>query len=671
MENRNSRLDRRTLAVMCWALSMVIGASGATRAGATGHELGELSSLRLEDLLNVEVVSASRYAQRAADAPAAVTVITPAEIKAFGYRTLADILRAQRGFHVTYDRVYSYAGVRGFAPPGDYNTRLLVLVDGYRTNDALYDAGLIGNEFPIDLDLVERVEVVRGPSSSVYGNNALFGVINVITRRGADIKGLEVAGARSSYDTKDGRVTFGRKLDNGLDFVVSASGLKSGGPTLTFPEFAAINNGVASGTDHERYSKIFAKVAYGPFSLTASHSERNKGTLPGYYGVTFNDPANVWQDRFSFLDLAYYRQWATVEVQARTSYGEYWFNGDNYFPAAPSVLFKDTGTAKWWGADLKGVYTGIARHKIVAGVEYQNNFHLQQLNRDVNPLTVYVDDRQRTTRYGIFLQDEFAFARNWLLNAGLRYDKTTNQDAEVNPRAALIFRPWQQTTVKLLYGTAFRAPNTYEAHYEYPGFQIRNPNLQPEKIRTLEAIVEQRLTARTKLSVSGYRYHMDGLISLVIDPVSGLNQFQNVNSVKADGVEVELDHVSAGGARLRASYTHQVAEDVLGAALQNSPRHLAKVNFATPLFGNRVMLGVEGQFVDKRLTALGETGSYSVGNLTLTWRPAKAGPELSASIYNLFGQRFADPVAFDPNVPTRDVVQQNGRTFRFKLEQRF
>src|SRR5437867_11878528 len=133
---------------------------------------------------NVE--NACNYRQKASDAPASATIITADDVKKYGYRTLADILQSVRGFQVSYDRNYSFLGVRGFNR-GDFNSRILLLVDGHRINNSLSDSGFIGTEFILDTDLIERVEVSRGPGSSLYGNNAFFGVINVITRKGRDL----------------------------------------------------------------------------------------------------------------------------------------------------------------------------------------------------------------------------------------------------------------------------------------------------------------------------------------------------------------------------------------------------------------------------------------------------------------------------------------------------
>ena len=114
----------------------------------------DLSEATLEQLGTISVYSASRRLQSAGDAPSSVTVITSEEIERYGYRTLADILDTVRGFYTIYDRNYTYVGVQGFASPGDFNTRVLLLIDGHRLNDNVYDQAMLGTEFPIDIDLI-------------------------------------------------------------------------------------------------------------------------------------------------------------------------------------------------------------------------------------------------------------------------------------------------------------------------------------------------------------------------------------------------------------------------------------------------------------------------------------------------------------------------------------
>ena len=146
----------------------VAAACAMAPAGVEAQTAGDkpVSELSIEQLLSVEVgtvFGASRYGQRVIDAPAAVSIVTHEEIERFGYRTLGDVLRGVRGFYVTNDCNYSYLGVRGFSRPGDYNTRVLVLVDGHRLNETVYDSSYIGEDFPIPTSAIERVEVIRGP----------------------------------------------------------------------------------------------------------------------------------------------------------------------------------------------------------------------------------------------------------------------------------------------------------------------------------------------------------------------------------------------------------------------------------------------------------------------------------------------------------------------------
>jgi iron complex outermembrane receptor protein len=187
----------------------------------------DLSDLPLEDLLKIEVVGASKYPQAGTVAPSAVTVVTREDIRRFGWRTLSEALAAQRGFHASYDRSYHYLGVRGFAPSGDYNNRILFLVDGMRVNDNIYDSVMAGETFPIDLDLVERIEIVRGPGASIYGGNALFGVVNIILRSGASFDGAELAADAGSGRTGRVRALEGKTVQGRAFEVRSAPTLPS------------------------------------------------------------------------------------------------------------------------------------------------------------------------------------------------------------------------------------------------------------------------------------------------------------------------------------------------------------------------------------------------------------------------------------------------------------
>src|SRR5512139_1786462 len=202
---------------------------------AEAHAPVLFASVTEEALLFQEIPSvygASKFEQKVNQAPSSVSIVTSQEIKKNGYRTLADILRSVPGFYVTYDRNYSYIGVRGFGRPGDYNTRVLLTIDGHRTNDNIYNQAMIGTEFILDVDLIERVEIIRGPGSSLYGSNAFFGVVNIITKRGRDLKGAEASAEAGSFDTYAARLSYGNRYPGGSEAIASATAYDSKGDRL-------------------------------------------------------------------------------------------------------------------------------------------------------------------------------------------------------------------------------------------------------------------------------------------------------------------------------------------------------------------------------------------------------------------------------------------------------
>jgi iron complex outermembrane receptor protein len=180
MRCSSSYLQFRRTWLRTIAASVILTASASVYA----QQPADAEALSLEELLNVKVYSASKYEQKAVEAPSSISVITGDEIRKYGYRTIEDAMRSLTGFYVQNHGSYSTIGVRGFAPPGDSNGRILYLVNGHAINNNVDDSAPVENDFPVDMDLVDRIEVVRGPSASLYGADAFFGVVNVITRTG-------------------------------------------------------------------------------------------------------------------------------------------------------------------------------------------------------------------------------------------------------------------------------------------------------------------------------------------------------------------------------------------------------------------------------------------------------------------------------------------------------
>ncbi len=665
--------------LLCLQIALVPSLQGtaAAREAAAGPDL---RGLTIEELMEVEVesvVSASRYRQKVKDAPASITIITAEDIRKFGHRTLADVLRSVRGFITTYDRNYHYVGVRGFGRLGDYNTRFLLLVDGHRVNDAIYSSAAVGTEFLLDLDLIERVEITRGPGSSLYGSNAFFGVVNIVTRGAADLGGAELSAAAGSFGTSGARLSYGSDDGRGRSLLVSASGLASEGDRLYFREFdpadpladiRAANGGYADEADYDRSRSGYARYADGGFRLSAAYSERTKGIPTGSYGADFNEPGNRTVDERGYLDLQYGGRTDQAAVYAvRTYYDYYAYNGDYRYSG---TLNRDRAAGSWFGIDARIMQTILPGHRVILGAEYEGRGRQDQQNADIAPVYRYLDDHRRSRAWAVYVQDEITVSPIFLLYAGIRHDRESTFGGTTNPRLAAVLTPVEHGTLKLLYGRAFRAPTVYELHYAAPPSLQSNPDLRPEEIETYELVYEQAFGQGLRATATRYSYRIRNLITQTYDAL-GSASYENQEKAAATGTELELRRTWEQGADGRISYAYQRAEDPnTGKLLSNAPKHLAKMHLLLPVPQARLWVGLEELYTSSRLTIAGrKTPGHTVTNLTLLFRNEQRTQELSLSVQNLLDARYEDPVSGDLN--PLDRVAQDGRTVRLKATYAF
>jgi outer membrane receptor for ferrienterochelin and colicins len=636
---------------------------------------GELS---LEELMAIRVdtvYGASKFEQKITEAPSSVTIISSDQIRKYGYRTFADILRSVPGFYVNYDRNYSYVGLRGFARPGDYNTRVLILVDGHDTNDNVYGGAYIGTDFPVDVDLIERIEIIRGPGSALYGTSALLGVINVVTKRGRDVSGLEVSASGGGLQSYQGRVTFGRQFARGLNLVLSSTGYDSKGYRhLFFPEFdfPANNNGIAQDADTDMFHSSFASADYREFTLHAAYSSREKRIPTASFGTVFNDRRTLTTDTRFYVDLQYRHTFEpAVELTARAFYDRYKYDAvyvsKSLDPAAQTpVLNEDFARGEWLGFEVNVSKRLFRKHRVTVGTEDRFNLKEIQGNYDLQPYTLYLFDKRSSTVPAVYAEDEFSIRKNLILSAGLRYDRYYSFGGTLNPRLALVFSPAENTAIKLLYGRAFRAPNAYELYY----YQSPASHLQPETIDTTELSFERYLSGHTWVRASGFYNQVSNLISQAADPVTGNIRYINLDGAGVKGLEAELNEKRPSGWEGRLSYTIQDARDsISGGVLSNSPKQLAKLNLIAPVVKATFFAGFEGQYTSRRRAVSGaDTGGFFVANLTLYTQEFAKRLQLSASVYNLFGKRYADPGSEEHR---QQAIPQDGRNFRIKVVYRF
>ncbi len=564
------------------------------------------------------VYSAAKYEQKINEATASITIISADQIRKYGYRTFAQVLQSVPGLFATYDRNYDYLGVRGFNRPGDYNSRVLLLVDGHRLNDAVFDQATIGTDAPVDVDLIDRVEIVRGPSSSLYGTNAFFGVINVITKRGRDIKGAEGSWENSSYTSNKGRLTDGQKLSNGLEFIMSGSYYYSvGQQNLFYQEFNTPdqNNGIAHRMDQDTFHNFFAKASYGDFTLQGGYVGRKKRIPTAAFGTIFNNGRDATVDNRGYLDLKYQHEFANqLTVKGRLYYDRYYYRGDFLIDYPPPTLNQDFLTTDQAGGELTLVKRLFDKHKVTLGSEFRSQLRMDQSNKDAEPPATYLDDKRKSNIGAVYLQDEFAITDRLILNAGFRYDHYSTFGGTVNPRAGLIYT-WRDTTAKLLYGRAFRAPNPFEQFYVGDGVSKANPDLKPEIINTYELVLEQYIGRHLRGSASAYYYEIDKLISQVLDPSDGLLVYRNGDKINAKGLELTLEGKLPSGWDGRLSYAIQEARDSASdRLLTNSPQHLVKGNLIIPLYSDKVFASLETRYMSSRLTLTGDKAKEGLIN---------------------------------------------------------
>ena len=635
----------------------------------------DIAQLPLEQLMQMEVRTASRYAQTALEAPAAVSVVTAEDIRLFGYRTLAEVLASMRGLYVSYDRSYHYLGMRGFATPGDYNTRVLLLVNGVRFNDNVYDQATIGTDFPLDLDLVDRVEFVPGPGSAVYGANAFFGVVNVITRTGAQLPGPQVSLESGSHGSAKGRFSVGTVDDHGGDWLVAVTRASSRGADQYLAAFDApdTNRGVAQRLDFDRRTQLFARVQQEGLALTLAHGERTKGTPTAAFSQVFNDPRSRFVDANTRIAAEYNRQLQpSLAFTGRLHAGHYRFVGDYVYDAPPVTLNRDVSTGRWWGADLQWVSTALARHKLAWGVDVRRDTVIEQRNFDIDPPASYLDTRRSGHAVGVYVQDEFALAPSLTLHTGLRWGKQSGSAGSLHPRLGLVYWWSPATALKLLHGTAYRPPNAYERDYsvDVAGGTVLNSGLRSEKVRTTELALEHAPTGALRMLLTAFRSQVSDLVTLGESGVADRLTFGNARQVRVEGIEAEMQRRWQNGARLRVAYGWQRARNAgQPGPLTNSPRHLLKAQWSDTLELPGLGPGQPGHYALEAI-AIGPRSTLAnarlpghvLANAVYT---RKAGPvDVSVGVYNVFNRRYADPASYEIR---EDAIRQDGRTYRVKL----
>jgi outer membrane receptor protein involved in Fe transport len=625
-----------------------------------------LDSLSLEELMQVKVEGAALHPQTLQDAPASITIITAEDIRKYGYRTLGEALASVRGFYLSNDRSYETIGVRGFSLPGDYDSHILFMVNGHNMADNIFDYMLyVGNEFPIDLNLIKQIEIIRGPSSALYGSNAMFATINIITKPPGEVPTLALTTDIGSFGEKKGQVTATASIGS-AQILFSGSVYNNAGETpLFFPSYNTpqTNYGEAIHMTGEKGYHFFSTLIWRNWTITAAFAGDSK-IQPISWGPTiFNDPGTKFDDQRNFIDAAYEHEIAGGTLRWRTYYDSFHFEGRGDYALGDGAVEdnRQSELGNWVGTQATYRIRPFFAGEITVGLEGVIDIRNFLTDYDVSPVPVeYLKTSRPDRSVAFFVQDEKKLSKRWTLDVGVRTDKSHLHRDFLSPRAALIYQR-SEWTYKFLYGRSFRNPSAFQLFYGDGIADAANPALRPEWADTVEVDAERKLGKRMNLQASAYGYELHDFLLGVYLP-DGLLQYQNSARIRAQGLELEINGRPTNWLETTVSYAVQQARD--DSALENSPRHLAKLHFALPL-GRKLDVSSGMQYESSRWTLAGNSlKPFYLADLTLTTKHLLPDMDVRFGIRNAFNLSYSDPIALNPAV---DSMPQPGRTFFLEL----
>ncbi|MEK8050103.1 TonB-dependent receptor [Ideonella sp. DXS22W] len=544
----------------------------ALACASTGHAgAQDLTDLSLERLLDTEVISAARFARQVTDAASAVSVMTAQDIRALGLRTLGEVLDQMRGLHVSHDLRYAFLGARGIGGPGSLAGRVMLLIDGQPAVDNLYDQLYLAQDSLIDPALIERIEYAPGGGSAMYGHNAFLGVINVLTRRGRELNGWEATASAGTNAERRVRLSGGRRLDNGAEWLASLTVRHDDGlPSAELGHQPWPGDG--------RAMQWLLKGQWQGWTAQALGMRHSAATR---YGPVEDDR---FVDGSSFYAIGHDRMLGEDwRVGLRWQGGQHYYHYDYDNEDGPRRRVRVDGG--WWELDGQAAYQGPGRHALVLGLRWRQDplLRYRRLATPTREAASWYLHRQSASASA---EDRIRLRDDLHLTLGLRLAHRNGGDWTASPRNALVWDAAPHWTVKWSQGLSHRLPSVDEEDFGDA------PRSSAEQVHSRELGVEYRGPQQRWLATA-YHYRVRDLIGAAED----------VQRLRGRGLEVEGEWQHAGW-RLRGSQAWQFASDDLGRTLADSPRHLTKLQLSAPLGSERWRLSA----------ALRHTGSTQNGS---------------------------------------------------------
>ena len=640
-----------------------------------------------------EVSAASRVTESVEDAPASVTIISSQELRAMGYPTIAEAVRGIRGLYISDDRTYATIGFRGFSRPGDYGNRVLVLLDGQPMNDNYIWSSYVGTDGRVDIDDIDRIEVVRGPGSVLYGSSAFFGVINLVTRSRNDATHSEASVGTFDYGLTRARATTVVRFSPDSGFWTSFSGLQGSGRDFFFPEYRSNptdaaapkdaaglpTDGNSIGNNRQWAGTTTGRLWYKALTVQWLLTSRRAYVPSAEFGTVFNAGTQRNSDTRGMLEARFEPQ-VTKEVQSLSRAHLNMYDYDAFNPYIPTEQgpSRDTYRGRWGGIEQRVVYSPSEKLRLTAGGEVIEHFVTRQLGS--NDAGAYLlDDNGKAGRNDPFtvgagyLNADISPVRALKVAAGARLDYYSNLPKfelfpAFNPRVALIIKPYEGGNIKIMGAKAFRAPSVFELHYTSTT-QKPPTSLSPEQIYSGEIEFTQRLSQSVSATVAGYSNYVKDLI--VLNDVGGFTQYSNSPAnVLILGTEAEVRREWRQGWMLGASYSYQHASYQGSTGLRdvpNSIEHLASFKGAVPILGRTLMamsrVSIEGPRPDRN-DAPGSppqdtTPSAVIWDFVLSGEVERMGVRYAFGLYNAGDWRYT---AIPSGEFRQRQIVQSGRT---------
>ncbi len=625
-----------------------------------------------------EVSAASRVTEVAEDAPSSVSIITARELRSMAYPTIAEAVRGVRGVFLTDDTSYETVGFRGFSTPGGYGARVLVLVDGEPTNDDYVGSSYVGYDARADIDDIQQIEIIRGPGSALYGTGAFFGVINLVTRdRDAPTHG-EVAVSTADNGVAHARATAQLRFSPDSGVWTSAAVARGTGRDYFFQEYAGdtATGGTARHLDGFQTETVNGRIWYKALTAQWLLTSRDKTLPSGEFETIFGDPRTHFVDTRGLLELRFEPKVSDrVQLLSRAHLNLYDFDDELAYTPDAGGPAHETFRGRWVGIEQRAVFTPVPALRVTAGGEVQRHFETKQTGQSDSGSYL-----ARNDPYSViagYVVGDVTPSRAIKLSAGSRLDYYSNFGSSLNPRAALIVRPYEAGNLKIVVGKAFRAPSVYEHYYTGPT-QVPGLDLRPEEIVSGEVEFTHRFSTALSATVAAYTNYVTNLIVLSGDGTSqSPNQYVNSTSpIETTGAEAEVRREWRDGWMVGASYAFQRSVYLNDAPVggvpplrqvPNSPNHLASLKAGAPIVGSLLNAMTRLSFVGPRMDRYdqstdppqGRTPSAVVWDVVLSGQAEHYGLRYALGLYNATDYRYMVPVSREF---LQDSIAQSGRT---------